>query len=150
MALVGITLAIMLMLVVFSIVLGNNPLGDLINVAIDNESIVDGVPVTYVVTGEDVLFFIDTVALTNAGIAIIVAIIGVALITGIQVLGSGLSASSVRIIIMLTGYVGLWFAISILAFNLIIEIEIFGSIIYVILTTGYAIGAVQKISGGGD
>lgn len=145
--LIGVSLLIIMFLVVFSMILGNSPLGNIINIAIDNESLVDGVPVTYIVEGADVLFYIDTTVLVIAGISLITAILISAGITGIQVLGSGLSSSSVRIIILLTGYSGLWFALSILAFNLIITIEVFGGIIYILLTTGYAIGVIQKISG---
>lgn len=147
--LIGLTLMIIIVLVLFSLILGNDFVSGLVNVGIDNEAIVDGNPSTYVVASQDILFTIDTSSLIIAGIALLATIIIISTIAGIQVLGSGLSPSSVRILILLIAFVGLWSVLSILAFNLIFSIEIFGSIIYITLTIGYVIGVIQKISGGG-
>jgi len=88
-------------------------------------------------------FSIDV--LTGA-IAIIVGIIALATLLGIQILGSGLSDTSVRLISILSAYIGLWSVLSVLCIPLIIEIEIFGQLIYIGLTLAYTIGVIEKIS----
>lgn len=146
MSLIGISLMIIIVIVMFSLIFDTSFIGSLVSIGVDNTSIVNGSSTTYIVTSEGVLFNIDTSDLITAGITILVAIILVATITGVQFLGSGLSSESVRIFILLTGYIGIWTVLSILAFNLIVSIAIFGSIIYIMLTIGYTIGVVQKIS----
>lgn len=84
----------------------------------------------------------------QGAIVILIAItVGIAFV-GIKVLGSGLSDPSVRVIITATVYTGLWLVLSVLASSLIFSIEIFGNIIYVILTIIYVIGVIEKISEG--
>lgn len=148
--LIGITLMIMIVLMFFSIILGETLISSTQNVAIDNSALVNGSLTTYVVEGQDILFQIDTATLETAGIALLVTIIAVASITGIQVLGSGLNSESVRVIILATAFTGLWAMLSILAFNLIITIAVFGTIIYIALTLGYSIGVIQRLTGGKD
>ncbi len=145
---ITITLSILVILTLFSLILGENFIGATTNVIVDNTALVNGSTTTFFVEGQDVLFQIDTAVLLNSGIALIVAIIIVATITGIQVLGSGLNANSAKIIILITGYIGIWTSLSIVAFNLITSIEIFGSIIYISITIAYSIGVLQNISGG--
>lgn len=148
---IALTISILSVLSFFSVILGEGFIGGTVNVIVDNTALVNGSLTTFVVEGQDVLFQIDTSDLVIAGIALITAIIFVATIVGVQVLASGLSTASVRVIILATSYIGIWTALSILAFNLISSIEVFGSIIYISLTIGYSIGAIQKISGvGGD
>lgn len=142
------TLLILLVIGLLSLMLGGNFFGQVVSVAVDNTAIVNGSITTYVVEATDVLFFIDTSSLLTAGIALLITLAIVAGITGIQVVGSGLNPESAKIIITLTGFGGLWAVISFLAFNLIISIEIFGSLIYIMLTIGYSIGVVKRISGG--
>lgn len=145
---ISITLGIMLVLGLFSIILGENFISTTINVSVDNTALVNGSTTTYIVEGVDILFQIDTGVLINAGIALIVAVSLAAALTGIQVLGSGLNTQSARIIILIVGYTGIWFSLSILAFNLIASIQVFGSIIYITITVSYAVGVLQKITGG--
>lgn len=147
---VVITLMIMLVLVIFSLILGEDFISGIVNVGIDNEALVDGVPSTFVVSGQDILFTIDTSNLITAGIALLITITVVAGITGISVLGSGLNPASARIIILLTAYLGIWSVLTVLAFNLISSIEVFGGVIYISLTIGYAVGVVKKLSGSGS
>ncbi len=144
---IALTLFILIVLSLFSLLLGENFIGDTLNVLVDNTALVNGSTTTFVVDDVDVLFQIDTSSLLTAGIALIVAVIIVAGITGIQVLGSGLNPESAKIIIVITSYIGLWVSLSFIAFELINSIEIFGSIIYISITIGYSIGVVQKISG---
>ena len=141
-------LAVIIMMIIFSLVLEANPIGVITQVGIDNTAIIDGVPTTFLVEATDVIFSIDTSSLIVSGLFILTTIIGIALITGIQVLASGLSPASVRVILLITAYTGAWAALSVLVFNLIVSIEIFGSVIYIILTVAYVVGVIQKISEG--
>ncbi|MFX0069874.1 MAG: hypothetical protein ACFFAO_02180 [Candidatus Hermodarchaeota archaeon] len=84
-------------------------------------------------------------AITGA-LAVIIVLIAIAVLVGIQVLGSGISEQSVKTIIIITGYASLWGIFSVLSINLIISIEIFGYIIYIGLTIIYAIGVMNKLS----
>ena len=145
--LITLSLAIIIVIVMFSLILGKDIISTITEIGVDNESLVDGVPITYVVENVDVIFTIDISNLVVAGIVLLSAIILIATITGIQVLGSGLSPASVRIYILLTGFVGIWGTLSILALDLIISIQIFGSVIYITLTLMYTIGVIQKITG---
>lgn len=148
--LIGISLLIMIVLTFFSIILGESFIGATVNVGIDNTALVNGSTTTYVVASQDILFQIDTSTLIVAGIVLISTIIAVASITGIQVLGSGLNTQSVRVIIIATSYIGLWASLSVLAFNLISQIQVFGALIYIGITIAYSIGVIQKISGGDE
>lgn len=141
------SLSILVMLVLFSLILGTDLLTSTFGVGIDNTMIINGSSTSIVVDTENVVFAIDTSSLISAGIALLITIIVIASITGIQVLGSGLSTASVKIFIILTGFVGIWTVLSLLAFNLINSIQIFGSLIYITLTLMYTIGVIQKITG---
>jgi len=147
--LIGLSLFVIIILGFLSIMLGSEYLANTINVGIDNTSLVNGSITTYVVETETVLFEIDTSVFIVAGIALLITVAIVAGITGIQVLGSGLNSESVKIIIMITAFTGIWITLSIIAINLISSIAIFGSIIYIGLTLMYVIGVVQKLTGGG-
>ena len=83
-------------------------------------------------------------------IVIFVVIIVIAAILGIQILASGLSPESVKFIMNAVLYFAIWSLLSIPCFNLIISIEIFGTLIYICLTIAYVIGVIQKIAGGND
>ena len=121
----ALSLMILIVITLFSVILGGTLVAGLANVAINNDALVDGVSSTFEVVGQDVIFSIDTTSLIVAGISLIVAIIIVATITGITVLGSGLNPQSARIVIFLTGYIGIWSTLTALAFNLIANIIFF-------------------------
>ncbi len=146
MAIISIVLLIIMVLIVFSLVLGENFLATFVNIEVNTDAIVDGISSTFVVESETIFFYIDTSDLISAGIVLLSTVILVAIGTGISVLGSGLNPQSSRIIVLLTAYIGLWTSLSILAFSLINSIQVFGYIIYVSLTIAYAIGVIQKIS----
>lgn len=148
--LVGITVMILIVLSLLSVIIGNNFLGGITEVGVDNEALVDGLSNTFEVASETILFQIDTTSLIVAGIAILATLIVIALITGITVLASGLNPQSSKIVIFVGTYIGIWAVLSILAFNLIFSIEVFGSVIYIGLTLAYTVGVVQKISGGNN
>lgn len=147
MAIISITLLIIIVIIFFSLVLGQDFVSTFSNIGIDQETIVDGISSTFITEVEQVFFYIDTSSLITSGIALLGTVIAVALITGVSVLGSGLNPQSARIVIILTAYFGLWTTLSILAFNLINSIQVFGYIIYIGLTIGYSIGVIQRISG---
>ena len=145
--LISLTIMVMVGLSLFSIILGSDYISNTLNVGVDNISLINGNTTTFLVESQDVIFQIDTSSLINAGIALLATIILVATITGVSVLGSGLNPQSAKIIITLTAFIGLWTTLSLIVFPLIIEIAIFGSIIYIGLTIGYSIGVYQQFSG---
>lgn len=145
---IGLTLAILIVLALFNIIIGGNFIGTTTTVMVDNSALVNGTISTFIVESQDILFQVDVSVLKTAGIALLIAVIAVAFITGIQVLGSGLNAQSAKVIIIITSYIGIWTTLSIITFDLITSIEVFGSVIYISLTLGYAIGVIQKLSGG--
>ena len=90
-------------------------------------------------------FFIHPI---EGGIVILVAIITISAIIGIQILGSGLSDTAHRMVMLCTIYIGLWAILSVIALPLIWDIEVFGGIIYISLTLAYIIGIVKKFGEG--
>jgi hypothetical protein len=145
---IGVSLAIMLILTLLSVVLGNDFIGSVIDTDIDGGSIVNGSSSTFSLTPSSSTFAIDSI---QGAIAIILVIVVLATVIGIRIVASGLSDSSIKIITMGTTYFGLWALLSVLASSFIFAIETFGSLIYIVLTIVYVIGVVQKgISGGGQ
>jgi len=145
--LISLSLLILGVLVVFSVVLGGNLSGTTLTGTVKSDLIVNETTTTIEFTGEDLLFSIDP---TIATIAAFVVIGGLAAALGIQILGSGLSPESIKIIITCILYGTLWGLLSILAMPLILSIEVFGTIIYVILLISYIVGVIQSITGGRD
>lgn len=148
--LIGLSLLIITILGFLSTIIGQDYFSAPINVGIDNEAFFNGSLTTYIVEQETALFEIDTSVFIVAGIALLITLGFVAGITGIQILSSGLSPASVKIIIMVASYTGLWYALSAICINLIASIQIFGSIIYIGITLMYIVGIFQNLSGGND
>jgi len=145
--LISITLLILILITLFSIVVGNSFTGNVVENVVNNDLMVNGTGTSVGIESTDVLFNIDPVI----GFIATIVVIGVlATALGVRVLGSGLGDSSIRIITIGVAYSGIWIVFSLLAEPLISSIEIFGTLIYVSLTIGYVMGVVQKISGGGD
>jgi len=83
--------------------------------------------------------------LTGAiGILITIAVIGA--VFGLQLLDSGLNAQSVKFLIMAVSFAGVWLLFSMLAYDLIIQIEVFGTLIYTVLTIMYVVGIIKRFS----
>lgn len=143
--LVGLTLLILGVLTIFSIVLGSNLAGASIDNSITSDLIVNGTTTTLEFTGDDIIFAIDP---TIATIGVFVVIGVIVAVLGIQVLGSGLSSESIRVIMACILYGSVWGLLSLLAFPLIIAIEGFGTVIYMVLLIGYVVGVIQNIVGG--
>jgi len=142
--LLGLTLSILLILTLLSVILGQDFISNAFNQAVDGSTIVNGSTSTFSISGQTVLFEID--AITGA-IAMIIIISTIGAVAGIQVLGSGLSSESVRMILIAVSYTGIWGVLSVLSFPLIISIVNFGQIIYIGLTILFVIGVIQKIGG---
>lgn len=76
------------------------------------------------------------------------ALMGLALL-GTQILGSGLSGESVRIILLGVFYIGLWVMLSLGTFTMITSIEYFGGYLYAGLSIFYLVGVGYSIAGSG-
>lgn len=138
-------LLILVVLSVFSVILGSSFMGIIVEQTISNTVIVNGSATTFVVENTQFVFNIDPIAGMVASLAGWVAI---ALIFGIRGFGTGLSDDTSRIATMITIYTAVWTILSTLVIPLVFQIEIFGAIIYVVLTIAYAIGVVQKVESG--
>ena len=145
--LIGLTLLILGVLTIFSLVLGGSLSGSIIGSDLNPNLIVNGSTTTLEFSGDDVLFAIDP---TVATIAVFVIIIAIVAVLGIQVLGSGLSSESIKVIMACILYGAVWGLLSVLAMPLILAIEVFGTIIYMILLIGFVVGVIESISGGSD
>lgn len=146
--LIGATLLLLIVIVILSLVLGGGFISGIVEIAVDNTAIVNGSTSTFVVDPISIVYGIDTGTILGA-IGIIGAIFVVAAaITGITVVSTGLNAQSARLILLATAYVAIWAMLSVVAYGLINSIEIFGPIIYVIMTIGYLIGVSQSLAGG--
>lgn len=148
--LISLSLLIMMVIVVFSLILGNGFFGVIQGITISNSTIINGSTSTILIEGGNVIFNIDTSNLIVGGIALLGTVVGIALIAGIKILGSGLSDSSVKIVLIIWAFSGIWLTLTILAVNLIASIEIFGSIIYVMITIAYAVGVIRKVGGSSE
>lgn len=97
--------------------------------------------------GELSMFEINIDDMTGV-IAIIFVIAIFTVLVGIRILATGISETSVKALSSGLVYTGIWTLLSLLSAELIFEIEIVGSLIYVSLTIGYVIGVVEKMYGG--
>lgn len=143
--LVVITLGIMLFLSVLSLVLGSSFASYSTTILIDNEAIINGSSATYF-SDETINYIINMNTLAGQMTFLTIIVIGIAVAVGITILGSGISASNAKIIVMITAYVGIWTILTGLSGALIISIEIYGTVIYISLTIVYIIGVLQQIS----
>jgi hypothetical protein len=81
------------------------------------------------------------------GISFLTLIITSTVFVGVMIVGSGLQESSVRTIIIIVMYLGLWISLSILALDLLFLNAIIGGIVYSFLCLLYIIGVSQNIAG---
>ncbi|MFX1590584.1 MAG: hypothetical protein ACFFC1_20820 [Promethearchaeota archaeon] len=88
-------------------------------------------------------FYIDEFA---GALVIIIAIMIIACLIGLNIFGSGLSDTSVRILSIGITYYGIWSIFSVLSYELIVNIEVIGVLLYITLTIVFTIGIVQKIT----
>lgn len=79
-------------------------------------------------------------------LGIVIALIGIGCVIGISIFGSGINSESVRIIMIIIAYISLWVFLSILSIDLILNIAIFGVLIYILLTMFYTVGVIKKLN----
>lgn len=144
--LIGITLAFMLVITLFSIISGNNFIGLITETVIDNNIIVNGSTTSLEIPIDDIVFGIDPFI---GGLALITVLAVLGAVITIQALGSGLSEGGSRIIMISVFYGGLWAILSLVASPLIIAIDTFGLLIYLTLTILFALGVISKYFGSG-
>lgn len=142
---VGVCLAILAILSLLSVVLGENFIASPVTTTIDNEAIVDGETSTFQIDAMESDFAIDPIV---GALVMFIVIAAVVAIIGFRVLGSGLSEESVKIITMTIAYAGMWGVLSAISFNLVVAIETFGPLIYISLTIVFVVGIFQKNIGG--
>lgn len=143
--LVGITLAIMLLLTILSIIFGQNFGSGIVDSTTEGLTLINGTSTTVVLGKGDVLFSID---LIEGSIPIMAVMLVVVILLGITALATGLSPQTVKLGTFLIFFIGFWVLLSVNAEPLIRSIEIFGGLLYVVLTIGYTIGVFQTLSGG--
>ncbi len=146
--LIGATLLLLCVIVILSLVLGGGFISGITEIGVDNTAIVNGSTTTFVVDPISIVYGINTGDLIGAIGIITVVFIVAAGITGITVVSTGLNAQSARLILLAAGYLAIWGLLSVVAYGLIVSIQIFGGIIYVMLTIGYLIGVAQSLAGG--
>jgi len=144
---ISVCLVILTVLTMFSFILGNTLIGSPVDNIISNDLLINDTITTLTFEDADALFVIDPV-LGAIGMLVVIGVI--AAIIGIQILGSGLSPESVKMIMSMTMYGGMWGVLSILSYPLLNSIEMFGAVIYITLTLAYVIGIIQKLGGGSD
>jgi len=144
---IGLTLTILLVLTLLSFILGGVFVDVPMSISIKGKQKLGAITTDWELPIGDFVIRIDPV---QGLIVIFVVIIVIAAILGIQILASGLSPESIKFIMNAILYFGIWTLLSIPCFNLIISIEIFGTLIYISLTIAYVIGVIQKLSGGNN
>lgn len=142
--LIGITLAIMFIITLLSVVGGNTFISILHEHTIDSSAIVNGSTTQFEIDYTEQAFGLDPI---TGGIALIITLAAIGAIIGLQIVGSGLSENSVKIILLSIFYGGLWAILSLLSYNLIVAIDTFGGMIYLVLTILFAIGVANKYFG---
>lgn len=143
--LITLSLLILGVLTIFSMILGENLSGTMLQGTYSSGAIVNGSTTTMEFGDTDLLFIIDPTVL---GIAAFVVIAGLAAVLGIQVVATGLSGESIKVIMACILYGVVWILLSIFAMPLILSINVFGVVIYTVLLIGYIVGVIQAIVGG--
>ena len=133
--LISLSLGVMIILTVFSIIAGAEWLTIGIQGSLAGPESMGGAGA----------FSIDPLA---GAIGIIVIVVMLAVIFGLRFFSSGLSESSIKTIIVGLSYGSLWVLFSVFAQPLLVQIKMFGSLFYVVLTIVFVIGVIQKITRG--
>lgn len=124
--LLTISLGIIIALAILSVILGG-----------------DWGAINMVVAGQESTFGIDSL---EGAIGIIIIIILIGALIGINIMGSGLNDQSVKLIMIVLFYVGLWLIFSLLSFPLFYNIALFGLLLYIVLTILFIIGIIDKFT----
>lgn len=86
----------------------------------------------------------------NATMGLLAFVIGLSAVgvgVGVQIFGSGLSDTSVKIMYYSTVYFAIWGVFSALSYVSITSIPVFGSLCWLVLTLIYAIGVFSSVGG---
>lgn len=138
--LIILSLSCMIFISIFAIVIGSS----LQSIGLDSvmsDAVVNGSASSYSITDITQTFYIDEF---TGALVIIIAVISLCAIIGLRIFYSGLSDVSIKMITLGITYTSIWSIFSTLSYSLILSIEIVGVLIYVLLTTMYVIGIVQK------
>lgn len=138
--LILLTLSILIIIALFSIIIGGN-LETIESQSININATSSGSSSNFDLSNLSQAFYIDDLV---GAIVIIIIIISLSALLGLRIFSSGLSETSVKMLTLGISYVAIWSMFSVLSYPLIVSIEIFGFIIYIILTLGFVIGIVQK------
>lgn len=140
--LILLSLSCLILISIFAIVVGSSikkiGLGSIVS-----DAVVGGNETSYSLTNLSETFYIDEFA---GAIVIIIVIISICAIIGIRIFYSGLSDVSIKMITLGITYTSIWSVFSTLSYSLIVSIEIVGALLYIVLTTMYVIGIIQKFS----
>lgn len=83
-------------------------------------------------------------------VALVVALMALAIVVGLRILGSGTSSISVSLMITGTFYLALWGVFSVMSLELLSALDVLGYILYLGLTLLYTVGIISSATGGGD
>lgn len=86
-----------------------------------------------------------TGVVSSGVISLVVTSVALAVVSGIQIVGSGLSDTAVQAIFKSASYFGIWALFSVMALLLFAEVPVFGYPLYFLLTFFYAVGVVGQI-----
>lgn len=125
----------LLVLSLVSIIFGN----EFIGINIEGVSVKKGMD-TY--QSKPIFFNIDPLTI---GLEVVIIIALACALLGVRILASGLSEQSVRLLSVSLSYSGIWAFLSLLAYPLIRTIEIFGVVLYILLTVLFTIGVIEKM-----
>lgn len=138
--LIGLALSILIVIALFSVIIGgslSSAEAEIINLNATSSSS------SYNFDFSDLSqqFYIDGLV---GALIIIIIVISLSAILGLRILSSGLSENSVKMLTLGITYTAIWSMFSVLSYPLIASIEVFGLMIYVILTIIYVLGIIQK------
>lgn len=139
--LMGSTLFSMFLLSMFMIFGGNSLVGMDQTAGVDGTQTLNGTDTT-VLQGSTFAFYIDPV---QGAIVLFTVLIGVAIVMGLQVLGSGIATDQGKTVTKFVYYTAFWVIFSAFGLPLLNAIPVFGGWLYLILTIGYVWGAVSEI-----
>lgn len=143
---IGFCLGVLLLITIFSVITGNVFTSYSDSMGVDSSVLVNGTGTDFVVPTQNITFQVDS--LIGAMIMIVVLATLIAII-GLRVLASGLSETSVKTLRTSIAYAGLWGVLSVLSYGLIVSIQTFGFIIYVVLSLLFVIGVFIKLGDNG-
>jgi hypothetical protein len=114
---------------------------------INTNAIVNG-STTDIIVGQTTNFNVDPLLGAITWILVIVILAGA---VGINVVGSGLTGASAKMIVVGTAWVSAFILLSVYAFPFIVLIPYnLGSLTFILLTMIYAFGVFKQLSGGND